>query len=38
MVDPGHYIVTLGKLDGDKLTPVGKPQPFYVVPLPAKNW
>jgi hypothetical protein len=38
MVDPGHYIVTLGKLDGDKLTPVGKPQSFYVVPLPAKNW
>ena len=38
MVDPGSYIVTLGKLDGDKLTPVGKPQPFYVVPLPAKNW
>jgi hypothetical protein len=38
MVDPGHYTATLGKLDGDKVTVVGKPQSFYVVPLPAKNW
>ena len=38
LVDPGHYTATLGKLDGDKVTPVGKPQSFYVVPLPARNW
>jgi photosystem II stability/assembly factor-like uncharacterized protein len=38
MVDPGHYTATLGKLDGDKVAPIGKPQSFYVVPLPAKNW
>jgi hypothetical protein len=38
LVDPGHYTATLGKVDGDKVTPVGKPQSFYVVPLPAKNW
>ncbi len=38
MVEPGKYTATLGKVDGDKVTPVGKPQSFYVVPLPAKNW
>jgi hypothetical protein len=38
LVDPGHYTATLGKMDGDKVTPIGKAQSFYVVPLPAKNW
>jgi hypothetical protein len=30
--------VTLGRLEGDKFTPIGKPQWFQVLPLPAKNW
>ncbi len=38
MVEPGRYTATLGKLDGDKVTPIGKPQSFQVVPLPAKNY
>ena len=38
LVDPGHYTATLGKMDGDKVTPIGKAQSFYVVPLPAKNY
>jgi hypothetical protein len=38
MVAFGRYTATLGRLDGDKVAPVGKPQSFQVVPLPAKNW
>ena len=38
LVDPGHYTATLGKMDGEKVTAIGKAQSFYVVPLPAKNW
>jgi hypothetical protein len=38
MVAFGRYTATLGRLDGDKVTPVGKQQSFQVVPLPAKNW
>jgi photosystem II stability/assembly factor-like uncharacterized protein len=38
MVANGRYTATLGKLDGDKATAVGKPQSFQVLPLPAKNW
>jgi hypothetical protein len=38
MVPAGSYTATLVKVDGDKVTPVGKPQTFQVVPLPAKNW
>jgi len=37
-VEPGHYTATLGKLTGDTVTPIGKPQSFMVEPLPAKNW
>ncbi len=38
MVATGRYTATLGKLDGDKATAVGKAQAFQVLPLPAKNW
>jgi photosystem II stability/assembly factor-like uncharacterized protein len=38
LVPAGHYVVTLGRLEGDKFTPIGKPQWFQVLPLPAKNW
>ena len=34
----GWYTAQLGKLDGDKVTPVGRVQRFQVLPLPAKNW
>jgi photosystem II stability/assembly factor-like uncharacterized protein len=37
-VEPGRYTATLGKLSGDTVTPIGKPQSFMVVPLPVKNW
>jgi photosystem II stability/assembly factor-like uncharacterized protein len=37
-VGPGRYTATLGKLSGDTVTPIGKPQSFMVVPLPDKNW
>jgi photosystem II stability/assembly factor-like uncharacterized protein len=38
LVPAGQYVVTLGRLEGDKFTPIGKPQWFQVLPLPAKNW
>ncbi len=38
LVEPGRYTATLGKLTGDTVTPIGKPQSFMVMPLPAKNW
>jgi photosystem II stability/assembly factor-like uncharacterized protein len=37
-VEPGRYVATLGKLTGDTVMPLGKPQSFLVTPLPAKNW
>ncbi len=37
-VEPGRYTATLGKMTGETVTPIGKPQTFMVVPLPAKNW
>jgi hypothetical protein len=37
-VTPGKFTATLGKVDGEKLTPIGKPQTFTVVPLPKKNY
>ena len=33
LVDAGRYTATLGKQVGDKVTPVGQPQTFQVVPL-----
>jgi photosystem II stability/assembly factor-like uncharacterized protein len=36
--EPGHYTATLGILAGDKVTPVGTPQAFNVLALPAKNY
>jgi len=30
--------VTLGKMTGDQVTVIGKPQVFRVVALPAKNY
>jgi len=36
--EPGRYTATLGKMAGDTVTPVGKPQSFMVVTLPAKNY
>jgi len=38
LVEPGRYTATLGKLSGETVTPIGKPQSFMVVPLPDKNW
>jgi photosystem II stability/assembly factor-like uncharacterized protein len=38
LVEPGHYIATLGKMTGDTVTPIGKQQSFMVLPLPAKNY
>ena len=39
MVDPGRYTAILLKVTGnDQGAPIGKPQPFDVKPLPAKNW
>ena len=37
MVAPGTYTVTLGKLAGGTLTPIGQPQKVEVVPLEASN-
>ena len=37
MVPPGTYTVTLGKLAGGNLTPIGQPQKLEVVPLEASN-
>ena len=36
-VPPGRYTATLGKLSGDTVTAIGKPQSFQVVPLPKSN-
>lgn len=36
-VEPGRFTATLGKMSGETVTPVGAPQSFMVVPLPAKN-
>ena len=38
LVDPGRYTATLGKMTGDQVTPIGKPQSFNVVPLPPRNY
>jgi hypothetical protein len=37
MVKPGTYIVTLGKLAGGSLVPIGQPQKVEVAPLGASN-
>jgi photosystem II stability/assembly factor-like uncharacterized protein len=37
-VEPGRYTATIGRLVGDQVTPIGKPQSFRVVPLPPKNY
>jgi hypothetical protein len=37
LVKPGVYTVTLGKLTGGNLTPIGQPQKVEVVPLEASN-
>ena len=36
--EPGRFTATLGKLNGDQVTAIGKPQSFLVVPLPEKNY
>ncbi len=33
LVSPGRYHATLGTLGGDKVTPIGSPQTFLVVPI-----
>jgi hypothetical protein len=33
---PGRYTATLGKMNGDQVTAVGKPQVFLIVPLSEK--
>jgi photosystem II stability/assembly factor-like uncharacterized protein len=37
MVKPGTYTVTLGKMTGGTLTPIGQPQKVEVVPLETSN-
>ncbi len=37
LVKPGTYTVTLGKVVGGNLTPIGQPQKVEVVPLEASN-
>ena len=37
LVQPGTYTVTLGRLSGGTLTPIGQPQKVEVVPLEASN-
>jgi hypothetical protein len=37
LVKPGTYTVTLGKILGGVLIPIGKPQKVEVVPLEASN-
>jgi hypothetical protein len=37
MVKAGTYTVTLGKVDGGVLVPIGQPQKVEVVPLEASN-
>jgi hypothetical protein len=36
LVAPGRYRATIGRLAGDKLTPVGQPQSFSVLPIELK--
>jgi hypothetical protein len=38
MVPIGTYTATIGRVDGDKLTPIGASQTFQVLPLPARNY
>jgi hypothetical protein len=38
LVPSGRYTATLGKLNGDSVTPVGRAQAFVVTPLLPKNW
>ena len=33
VVSPGRYVATLGRLHGERLTPLGEPQTVVVVPL-----
>ena len=35
---PGRYTLSIGTMTGDQVTPIGKPQSFRVLPLPAKNY
>ena len=35
---PGRYTVTLGKMTGDQVTAIGRPQTFRVLALPARNY
>jgi hypothetical protein len=37
-VDPGRYTATLMRVEGEQSTPLGKPQSFQVMTLPAKNY
>ena len=36
LVAPGRYRATIGRLAGDKVTPVGQPQSFSVLPIELK--
>jgi len=38
IVEPGRYTATLLRVDGEQSVPVGKPQSFQVLALPAKNY
>jgi hypothetical protein len=35
-VEPGHYRATIARVSGDKVTPIGQPQSFTVLPLELK--
>jgi photosystem II stability/assembly factor-like uncharacterized protein len=36
VVEPGHYRATIARVAGDKVTPVGQPQSFTVLPIELK--
>ena len=36
VVEPGRYRATIGRLTGDKVTPIGESQSFNVLPLDLK--
>jgi hypothetical protein len=38
LVDAGNYTAVLARVAGDQVTPVGRPQSFHLLPVPAKNY
>ena len=36
VVEPGHYRATIARVAGDRVTPIGQPQSFTVLPIELK--